>query len=262
MAAELEAAGLTDAIDLVVGTSSGGIAGAMFVAGDAALAERAYHEHLNTKHFVDLRRVLSRRPVVALDHLFATADALGVDFTRTIHAPAQLHLTAFSLEQQRTVTLSDFGTVDELVLAMRASCSIPVFAGPPTVIDGDRLVDGSVLDPIPCRVAIGLGATDVVALTTRPAGTAHSKRGPVEWFVVDPLLRRLDPRLARLERQRPVRCNSQLEELRVLGAHPGVCVLAIDGAAPTIDNLETDAGRLRAGAEAGRAAVRAALRSG
>ena len=138
--------------------------------------------------------------------------------------------------------LADFADVEELMGAVRASAFLPRFAGDPPVFRGERMADGSLLEPIPFRSALDEGATHVLVLRSRPAGyrkPAFSELG--EAFAV-----RDDPRLAELLRARQGIYNRQAAELEREGHHGGAHVHQIavpDARAPG----RAAAGQRRAG---------------
>ena len=62
MVSALEDLGMSDAFDSIYGTSSGAIAGAMFLARQSTMGVDTYCEDLVNGPFIRYRRVLSGRP--------------------------------------------------------------------------------------------------------------------------------------------------------------------------------------------------------
>jgi NTE family protein len=100
----------------------------------------------------------------------------GIDFDRLEEATIPVEVVATSLTDglERWFT---YGPVAEAVLA---STAIPALF-PPVEIDGDRFIDGGVVNNVPIRRAIDAGATRVVVLLCAPPRYAPvTPRRPVE----------------------------------------------------------------------------------
>ena len=158
MCVALERAGLLPAFDRIYGCSSGALAGCYAAAGQAELWARSF-EDAACRAFIDPRRALRRRPVLDLDYLFDTVcqsrrplSAAGLAQGPELRTVA---VTADTGEQRVLAGLED--PADALA-AVRASCTIPLFAGAPTPFRGDLLVDGGLLESIPFRSALREGA--------------------------------------------------------------------------------------------------------
>jgi predicted patatin/cPLA2 family phospholipase len=171
----LDRAGLVPAFDEVYGASSGGFSGAAFLTGDAAACAASYPEDLSTDLFINMRRLGSRRPVVALDHL--VHDVLGGRKPLAWHelgrTPAPLRVVATDTTDLTAHTLEGMETVADWERALRASASIPLLAGPPISYGGRRWVDGSVAEPLAMARALRGGATHVLVLLCRGADDLH-----------------------------------------------------------------------------------------
>jgi predicted patatin/cPLA2 family phospholipase len=171
----LDRAGLVPAFDEVYGASSGGFSGAAFLTGDAAACAASYPEDLCTDVFINMRRLGSRRPVVALDHL--VHEVLGSRKPLAWHelgrTPAPLRVVATDTTDLTAHTLEGMETVADWQRALRASASIPLLAGPPVSYGGRRWVDGSVAEPLAMARALRGGATHVLVLLCRGADDLH-----------------------------------------------------------------------------------------
>jgi NTE family protein len=100
----------------------------------------------------------------------------GIDFERMEDAVVPVEVVATSLTdgQERWFT---HGSVVDAVLA---SSAVPAIF-PPVEIDGDRFIDGGVVNNVPIRRAIDAGATRIVVLLCGPpAYTPAAPRRPVE----------------------------------------------------------------------------------
>lgn len=178
MAHALEKAGLRYAFDEAYGTSAGAYVGAAFLTGQAWRVADVFGDHMTRKEFIDFRRLGTKRPVVSLDylmdHVFDVAHQVPWEELRDSAAP--LRVIATGADDLRPQVLDGFESVAEWKLALRASSSIPYFAGPPTALAGRRWVDGSATEPIPVIRALRAGATHVLVLSSR---TRDELKAPV-----------------------------------------------------------------------------------
>lgn len=100
----------------------------------------------------------------------------GITFDRLEHAAVPFEVVATSIDDGRERWLTSGPAVE----AVLASAAIPAIF-PPVVIDGDRLIDGGILNNVPIGRAIDAGATRIVVLLCGPPtySPAPTKR-PVE----------------------------------------------------------------------------------
>jgi NTE family protein len=116
----------------------------------------------------------------------------GITYERLEDAVVPVEVVATSLTDGREHWFT-YGPVPEAVLA---SAAIPAIF-PPVEIDGDRFIDGGVVDNVPIRRAIESGATRIVVLLCTPPvyAPAPTKR-PVE-AILNALLISINARFAR-----------------------------------------------------------------
>ena len=188
MCVALERAGLLPAFDRVIGCSSGALAGCYAAAGQAERWARSF-EDAACRAFIDPRRALRRRPVLDLDYLFETVcrSRRPLSAAGLARGP-QLSTVAVTADTGELRVLSGLADPAEALAAVRASCTIPLVAGGPTVFRGEPLVDGGLLEPIPfrTRAAGGRDARARAALALRPlargraphAGRARARPRP------------------------------------------------------------------------------------
>ena len=171
----LDRAGLVPAFDEVYGASSGGFSGAAFLTGAAAACAASYPEDLCTDVFINMRRLGSRRPVVALDHLVhdVLCDRKPLAWHELGRTPAPLRVVATDAADLTAHTLEGMETVADWQRALRASAAIPLLAGPPISWGGRRWVDGSVAEPLAMARALRGGATHVLVLLCRGSDDLH-----------------------------------------------------------------------------------------
>lgn len=141
--------------DLVVGTSAGSLVGALYAGGirGDALVDKALA--VQRAQLVDL--TFPKRGFIDGDKLQSYVNqALRGQLIEQLELPFVAVAT-----ELRTGTLTAFNRGDT-GMAVRASCSVPAVFHP-TPIDGHEYVDGSLVSPVPVRVARSLGADLVIA---------------------------------------------------------------------------------------------------
>jgi NTE family protein len=123
----------------------------------------------------------------------------GIDFENLEEAVVPVEVVATSLTDGRERWFT-YGSVADAVLA---STAIPALFAP-VDIDGERFIDGGVVNNVPIRRAIDSGATRIVVLLCGPAiYTPASPRRPVE-AMLNALLISIHSRFAREMSQIPV----------------------------------------------------------
>ncbi len=166
-------------IDLIAGTSIGGLVGATYAAGVPVETVHAEVKRISRireqMRLVDISLSSAGLSVSGRRIYNFLADLIGEDVTfADLNIP--LAMVAVDIHTSRPVVLQGGRVID----AVRATISVPgVFA---SVELGDyRLVDGGVLDNLPVDVARAMGATKVIAVDVLPNfDDAASDMGPVK----------------------------------------------------------------------------------
>jgi predicted patatin/cPLA2 family phospholipase len=263
----LHTSGFRHTFDRVFAVSAGAFSVAGLLAGNTDHAVSAYAEDLVRGGFVDWRRYLTRRgPLITLDLLVdeIMGRRIGFDFESLSHTAPVLEPIATDLETLTSVALTGMRTAEDWRLALRASATVPLFAGPPVTWRGRRYVDGFVADALPLARAIAAGATHVLALVARPPGEELRVAGPRTHALSSWAYDRVAPGLGALMAGR---APSYAESLAILSdpahRHRGDAkVLAIRPTHGTgVASLTSDPDRLWAAGESGEAAVRSAFLS-
>ena len=269
MTAALERLGFTRCFDLVVGASAGAINGAALIAGVAREGAAAYHGPLASRTFVNPARALRGRPVIDVDYVLEYAsEGLDADrHERVLRSPIDLLCVAVSVETAETVTFSGMRTKAELYDAVLASSRMPWAGGPPFEIAGRRYVDGSLGSAIPVAEALAAGATHVLALQTRPYGVRRRSVSRMADLLIVRHLRRLNPALATLYRERVERYERVVEDvarrsLDGTGGPPHVLGLRPPAGTPVVGQLERRSMVLAAAARDAESLVERALSIG
>lgn len=196
MLCALEYLGLLNCFDVVYGASAGGFNAAYFIAGQAAFITSAYYEVINTRSFFNYFRVLLGRPAINMQFLLndIMTEQRPLDWQSVIESPIHLKLVAGSLGELKAKVLSGFSSKSELFAALRASATLPLVAGSPVEIGGDKFFDASMFEAIPIYSAIDDGCTHVIALLTRPQG--QSRRTPaLETLLITTMLAKYEKSL-------------------------------------------------------------------
>ncbi len=223
MASALEQRRLLDCFDLVVGTSAGALNAAGFLAGVVDGCVVAYHTAFATRRFINPYRLLIGRPAIdvafTLDHVDERLDAAR--HRRTVSSDISLHCVAVDVDTALAGDLTDLRSEDELRCALLASSRMPWIGGGPVAFRGRRWLDGGLAEPIPHQVAMGLGATHVLVLMTRPLGVARMPPPRLANQIIERRLRRLNPALVELHRRRLPDYEAAVSEIAAATDEPG-----------------------------------------
>jgi len=246
----LEQAGFIETVDEIVGTSTGSLNGASTAAGQAALGSINYIELLDT-NFINPWRALGGRKIVNFDRLMGDLirDRRPYDPHKLASGPA-FGAVSVNLNTLEAELLKDFDSIEDMMLATRASCALPVLTGPPVIYRGNPMTDGALLASVPFRAAQDNGATHVLALRTRGEDyrkDEYSKMnvGAVRFYG--------GSALASLVAGRPRIYNQDVEELKE--GSDSVLQIALSGAQAPVEQLEKSLTKVLHGFELGVAAV-------
>jgi predicted patatin/cPLA2 family phospholipase len=255
MVTALESLGLRDVFDVIYGASAGAFNGAYFLAGQAAFGTTIYYQNLNRSDFIRFERVLRGRPLANLDVILERiiVEEKPLDWHAVINAPIPLKVVASSLDRLTAVTLEGFRDRATLFAALRASANMPIVAGPPTEVAGERLVDASLFEPVPLPTALRDGCTHVLVLLSRPSQDAPRRLNLVERRLVPPRLEKLRSGLGEIYVKR---LDAYQATLRTLAEStsmrpPFLASIACASGTREVGRLERDAARLRDGARHG-----------
>lgn len=150
----LDKAGISP--DLIVGTSSGSMVGALYAAGIRGDALTALAMEMDRDEVIDY--TASRQGVIVGKSLQAFVNSkLGNRLLEELEIPIAVVATDLRFGTKAVFTHGDPG------LAVRAASSFPGLFRP-AVIEGREFVDGGVLSPVPVETALNLGADIVIAV--------------------------------------------------------------------------------------------------
>lgn len=268
MALALNELGFASAFDDAYGSSAGTLNAMWLVSGRVEEGIPTWTDPSLVHELISPRRILRGGPVVDVRTLVERRYeqlAPGL-FADVLRASTRLHPLATVVDSAASVDLHD-EIRDErtLQLALRATATLPLLAGPPVELNGQRLIDAGVSAAIPFRAAVAGGATHILLLRSRRHGERVQPPSSVSRLLTGRLLRRISPAvetafLTRVEREH--------EDEDLLDRHrddpalePHILAIHPHPESPVPSRLERDIGKVRAALEAGRAAARAALAS-
>jgi predicted patatin/cPLA2 family phospholipase len=239
----LEASGLIDAVDIIYGTSSGALNGSFTASGQAAIGSTNYEETAN-RHFSNPMRILKGKSVIDFNFLFD-----DVIKNRKPYDPIMLkngpdfRAVATNLKTRDVEILKDFKDVDDLMTAVRVSCSIP-FVTRPIVYRGMSLTDGALTASVPFKEALNEEATDVLVLRTK---TLSYECEPYSEKLIN-WVRRYDSAIADLLESRPAIYNEDAKYLETSEtSNSRLAQITIPEKTVKISRLEYSAKNIRKG---------------
>jgi predicted patatin/cPLA2 family phospholipase len=264
MALALHDLGLAHSFDAAYGSSAGALNSMWLVSGRVREGIPTWTDPALVRTLISRKRaLLGRGPLVDITTLVEERyEQLSPGlFDAVLAGDSELHPIATDVATGEPVDLHD--TIEDprsLRLALRASASLPLLAGPPVAIDGRRFSDAGLSAAIPFRAALADGATHVLVLRSRRDGETATAPSRLSGGLTARLLRRLDPALAQAFLTRAEREARDEEFL----AHPPPDAPPILQVRPPPDSavpsrLERDIDTVRAGLEAGRRACLEAL---
>jgi predicted patatin/cPLA2 family phospholipase len=256
MTAAIERLGMTEAFDLAVGASAGALNAAALLAGVARGCTAAYSGAFAGPAFINPARLLFGRPAVNVRSMLDHADAdLDADrHERAIASPVGLSCVAVDVDTAEVVEFSGMRTRNDLWAALLATSRMPWVGGRPVRIAGRRYLDGGLADAIPLGVALAHGATHALVLQTRPHGVPRSSGSPLADRVIERRLRRLNPALVGLYRDRIAAYERVVGDIAARSSAgtgpPFVLGIRPPAGTPPVSQLERDPEVLRAAAAA------------
>lgn len=259
----IERLGLTRCFDAVYGASAGALAGSWLIAGQAEECCAGWWRPGLMERVTRPARGLRGRPVVDVEYLIHTAGEhiIPVRWNDVVVSDLPLHPVATDVDTGQALDLhATITDPDSLKRALQASANVPVLAGLPIEIQGRRLVDAAVSEPLPFHTALAQGATHVLMLRTRRADQEAIDATRLEKALVARLGQARVPGLVHVLGRRLENRRADDEWLAKASAitgdegreePPHLLEVRPPEGANTIGPLETDPDRLRQGVETG-----------
>jgi predicted patatin/cPLA2 family phospholipase len=245
----LEQAGLISTVDVIYGTSSGALNGSFTAAGQAALGSTNYLDTANRRFANPLRMLWGRTAIdfdLLFDDLIRNRKPYAID---GLASGPPFRALGVDLASSQLCVLKDFADVEELMQAVRVSCSLPLLSGPPVLYRGAPMADGGLLESMPYTTAFAEGATHVLVLRSRPA---TYRKTPYPRPLIEIVRRTGHPALAPLMRDRPGRYNSEAAHLQAISTDDATLLQIVpDAETPKVSQLERSDDVIRQGTTAG-----------
>lgn len=199
----IEDRGLTNAFDVVIGSSAGAINGAYLLANQSHDAVNVYVDFLSNKNFVNPLRLTK---VVDIDYMvddvLKKLCPLDVKAVRYAGPELEVVLTDADTCEPRVVSARDDSL--DLYEVIRATAALPGLYNKKVPIDGHRYIDGGVADGVPVLLATDR-ADLILTVVTRAPGFRRTAASP--WL--KPLFK-----LGSLRQSRAVRRHVGIEDVR------------------------------------------------
>ncbi len=261
MVSALEFLGLRDVFDAVYGSSSGAMAGAYFVSGQARFGTTIYYQCINNRKFIRKSNIFLLRQIMYTGFLLddVCRNDRPLHASEVVRGNLPLHVIVSSTTRRNSVVISNFADEAEVFEALRCSINVPGVAGSAVEFRGDRLFDAALYESIPFRSARSDGATHALVLLTRPAGQTRTPPSSLQTAWLRSRLRDQPPEIVTDWLQSHRFYKSELSEINDAeqGGLPGIDVRRVQIGAEhgTISQLETNGRILHAAARAGFDAV-------
>jgi predicted patatin/cPLA2 family phospholipase len=262
MALALDELGLRDAFDAAYGSSAGTLNAMWLVSGRVREGIPTWTDPGLVHELINPRRLLRGGPVVDVKTLVEERyEQLAPGLCDAVlSARTELHPIATAVDTAEAVDLHDH-IEDErtLRLALRATACIPLLAGPPVDLDGQRFIDAGLSAAIPFRAALAGNATHVLVLRSRRHGERVEPSSGIGAKLTSRALRRLSPALEQAFLTRVEREHADEDFLDDPPAEPAILVVHPPPGSAVPSRLERDTEVVRAALEAGRRAAHGVL---
>lgn len=255
MALGVHELGLTPVFDDIYGSSAGAITGAWLCSANPP-GLRIWYDTTLTRALIK-RANLPRpgRPVLDVETLIEQVYPDVMDFGSVLASPVPLHVLATDAATGKSVDLRPYlDSAANLRRALRASCALPLLAGPPVELHGRRYLDSGLSESIPYETAMAQGATHVLVLSSRRAeDVVRSSWSRFSRLVAATVLRRYPLELRKTFLSRTSRLTA--DDVLLREGHPAVFPIRPAPDSPKTGGMASDGDLLLAAFEAGRAAV-------
>jgi predicted patatin/cPLA2 family phospholipase len=162
----LEDLGYRDSFDYIIGSSAGAINGAYFLAGQSRLASQIYVENLTNNNFLNYFRLNEVLSVDYMIDLFSNGKT-AIDLDKIVRSNTSLQFSMIHYPSAQEFFFDSKEHSNDLISLIKASATIPAISNKKVIIDGEKYIDGAVVDPIAIHRAIDLGCTDIIVVLTR-----------------------------------------------------------------------------------------------
>jgi predicted patatin/cPLA2 family phospholipase len=255
MALGIHELGLTRVFDDVYGSSAGAITGAWLCSANPP-GLRIWYDTTLTRTLIKRFNLLHPgRPVLDIETLIEQVYPEVMDFGSVLASPVPLHVLATDAATGQAVDLRPYlNSAANLRRALRASCALPLLAGPPVELQGRRYLDSGLSESIPYKTAMAQGATHVLVLSSRRAeDVVRSSWSRFSRLVAASALRRYPRELRATFLSRTSRLAA--DDVLLREGHPAIFPIRPAPDSPKTGGMASDGDLLRTAFEAGRAAI-------
>jgi predicted patatin/cPLA2 family phospholipase len=266
MALALGELGLAGAFDAAYGASAGTLNALWLITDRVQEGIPTWIDRTWNRELISRWRVLRGRPIVDIRGLIEQRyEQLSPGlFAAALGAGTELHPLATAVSTGEAVDLHPSITDPaSLQRAVRASATLPLLAGEPVSLGGERFLDAGLTAAIPLQAAIRDGATHILVLRSRLEGEMTRAPSGAAGRLTARLLARVDPAVARAFVNR---AQHELEVEALLARHaadpaltPHVLSIRPAPGSPVPSRLDRDVDRVAAALQAGRLATHAAF---
>lgn len=255
MALGLDELGLTPVFDDVYGSSAGAITGAWLCSANPPGLRIWYDTTLTRALIKPANLVRPGRPVLDVETLIEQVYPWVMDFGSVLTSPLRLHVLATDAATGQSADLRpQVHSALDLRRALRASCALPLLAGPPVELHGRRYLDSGLSESIPYRTALAQGATHVLVLSSRRAGdVVRSSWSRFSRLAAATILRGYPAELRETFLSRASRLAA--DDVLLREGLPAVLPIRPAPGSPKTGGMASDGNLLRSAFEAGRTAV-------
>ena len=234
----------------VGGVSAGSLCGINYVARQPGRTAQVNLDYVNDKRYMGLESFVKNKSVFNFDFLFGelSQELLPLDYDTFYNSPQRY--VAFSTDcRTGELVAHEKGVSEDILMAARASCSIPLMS-PMVEVDGRHCLDGGVASAVPVDWAIEQGYDKIVVVLTRQKGYRKKPVGRTMLRLYQQKYRDW-PLLVEALRLLPVRYNELHAQINRLERSGRIFVIRPRGPVQ-VSRVEKDVGKLKALYEEGR----------
>ena len=234
----------------VFGVSAGALTGVNYVSRQVGRTAQVNLDYVNDKRYMGLESFVKNKSVFNFDFLFGelSQELLPLDYDTFYNSPQRY--VAFSTDcRTGELVAHEKGVSEDILMAARASCSIPLMS-PMVEVDGRHCLDGGVASAVPVDWAIEQGYEKIVVVLTRQKGYRKKPVGRTMLRLYQQKYRDW-PLLVEALRLLPVRYNELHAQINRLERSGRIFVIRPRGPVQ-VSRVEKDVGKLKALYEEGR----------
>lgn len=225
----------------VIGVSAGACMAASYVSRQKGRNKKINIDLVNDHRYISYRNFIRRRELFGMDFLFDEIPnrIVPFDFETFLTEEAEYVVGTTNCETGEAVYYNKQDHGDDILKIIRASSSLP-FIAPIVEYDGNKLLDGGIIDPIPIRKAQQDGFRKNLVIMTKAKGYKKkpSKLAPVVKFAT-----RRYPKLGELLEKRYILYNETLDYLKLEERKANVYIIQPSKEIP-VSRLERNQKRL------------------